>query len=151
MKRTMEEGPPDGAPLTVSEMQRWVERVYRDGWTERERERFDRIHNVFGELLKALRPLQHYEEGEEEFRGLFKGVEVLPRPLYEEFRSHFDERRYLLAEGLLTPITMGLFHKLNNEGRMRRLERERLLMADVRYDGELGLTPDEPIDEGIII
>jgi len=151
LKRTMEEGPPDGAPLTVSEMRRWVERVYRDGWTERERERFDRIHNVFGELLKALRPLQHYEEGEEEFRGLFKGVEVLPRPLYEEFRSHFDERRYLLAEGLLTPITMGLFHKLNNEGRMRRLERERLLMADVRYDGELGLTPDEPIDEGIII
>jgi len=150
LKRTMEEGPADGSPLTPSEMQGWVERVYRDGWTEKEREKFDRIYDVFGDLIKTLRPLKHHEEGEEEFRGLFKGVEVLPRPLYEEFISHFDGKRYLLAEELLTPITMGLFHRLNNEGRICWLERERTLMAEVRYDEDLGLTPDEPMDDVII-
>jgi len=151
LERTVNEGPPDGTPLTVPEMQQWVERVYRTGWTEREQEEFNRIYNLFGDLLKALRPMQHQEEGEGEFRGLFKGVEVLPSSLYEEFKRHFDEKRYLLAEWLLVPITMGLFHKLRNEGRMHWLERERVFMAEVQYDNGLGLTPDNEIGKVVIL
>ncbi len=149
LEKTVNKGPPDGTQLTVPKVQEWIEGVYRGGWTRKEQEEFDRVYSLFSGLLESLRPMRHHEEGEEKFRGLFKGVEVLPWPLYEEFRRYFYEKEYLMAEGLLVPITMGLFHKLRNEGRLHWLERERVFMAEVQYDAGLGLMPNSGMDMAV--
>ena len=147
---TLQEAPEDNTALTVPTMQCWVERVYREGWTARERERFEQVRATFSEVLESLRPLIHHEEGAEEFRGLFQSVEVLPSGLYDTFHEHWENREYLLATQLLVPIPWGWFHALQYQGRLARLERERVWLAEGEYDPEVGFDPRQTILEAQI-
>jgi CRISPR-associated endonuclease/helicase Cas3 len=87
IKATLNCAPKDGTDLTVATSSDWVRNVYRDGWTAKERKRFDQAQRAFSTLLSELRPLKHLDEGWEEFRGLFKSIEVLPSALFQEFDS----------------------------------------------------------------
>ncbi|RLI48304.1 MAG: CRISPR-associated helicase Cas3 [Candidatus Thorarchaeota archaeon] len=139
---TLKYAPDDGTPLTVEIAAEWVRRTYEDGWTNNERRRYEQASAAFQQILNALRPFCRFLEGEEEFRGLFQGVEVLPRRLYDEFARHMSDKQYLLAYQLLVPIPLGTFYMLNNAGKLQRLE-EGVLLAEVAYDSELGLLPKE--------
>ena len=147
---TRKEAPPDNSPLTVTEMQAWVERVYKDGWTEKEKRRFRSIQAVFQNIVRDLRPLYHSEEGTEDFRGLFKSVEVLPRSFYEKFCEYFVQKRYLLADQLLVPIHVSLYNVLRKSGRLTPISEGRVLLSDVLYDPKLGLMPNLPAQDRFI-
>lgn len=150
VQATLERGPNDSALLTVPVTTNWVYAVYRDGWTKREKERFEQAQRAFANLLQELRPLLHLDEGREEFRGLFQSVEVLPQQLFSEYDQYRQAKQYLLANHLLVPIPLGTFHMLNNLGRLKRL-RDGTLLAQVTYDDELGLLCKEvDIDAGIL-
>lgn len=143
IQATLEKAPSDGTPLTVEEATRWVQAVYAGGWTEKERQRFDQAQQSFQRVLKALRPLHSFSklEGEEEFYGMFQSVEVLPSSLYAEYDEHCANKRYLLANQLLVPIPLGTFHRLNKDGKLTK--QDRVLLANVAYDPQLGLLPKE--------
>jgi CRISPR-associated endonuclease/helicase Cas3 len=150
IKATLNCAPKDGTDLTVATSSDWVRNVYRDGWTAKERKRFDQAQRSFSTLLSELRPLKHLDEGREEFRGLFKSIEVLPSALFQEFDSYRQAKRYLLANQLLVPIPLGTFHMLNNAGRLKQLK-DGTLLANATYDFELGLLPKEvDIDANIL-
>jgi CRISPR-associated endonuclease/helicase Cas3 len=142
IKATLNCAPKDGTDLTVATSSDWVRNVYRDGWTAKERKRFDQAQRSFSILLSELRPLKHLDEGREEFRGLFKSIEVLPSALFQEFDSYRQAKRYLLANQLLVPIPLGTFHMLNNAGRLKQLK-DGTLLANANYDCHLGLLPEE--------
>jgi CRISPR-associated endonuclease/helicase Cas3 len=150
LKATITQAPSDGTPLTVSIAADWVRSVYWDGWTAKERERFEQARTAFSALLQDLRPLQHLDEGRDEFRGLFQSVEVLPKSLFAEYEEHRQAKRYLLANSLLVPVRLGTFHLLNKAGRLSKLA-DGTLLADATYDKELGLLPKEvDIDANIL-
>jgi CRISPR-associated endonuclease/helicase Cas3 len=138
VKRTFEFGPKDGTGLTPTACCEWVENVYRDGWIARERESFDQARNSFSVLLRELRPLRHLNDGWEEFRGLFKAVEILPISLFQEFKACRESRYYLIADQLFVPVPQGIFQMLSKVGRLKRL-RDNILLANVLYDQEFGL------------
>lgn len=141
LKRTIEVTPEDGTALTVEVAAEWVRQVYSDGWTNKERKRYEQARSSFQYVLSALRPMFRFSEGEEEFYGLFQSVEVLPSRLYAEYDEHLKEKRYLLANQLLVSIPLGTFHMLNNAGLLTR--QSSTLIANVTYDDELGLLPKE--------
>jgi CRISPR-associated endonuclease/helicase Cas3 len=142
IKATLNCAPKDGTDLTVATSSDWVRNVYRDGWTAKERKRFDQAQRSFSTLLSELRPLKHLDEGREEFRGLFKSIEVLPSALFQEFDSYRQAKRYLLANQLLVPIPLGTFYMFNNAGRLKQLK-DGTLLANANYDCHLGLLPEE--------
>lgn len=142
VQSTLDNAPDDGTPLTVDMAAEWVRQVYRAGWTDEERQRFEQARTAFRSVLQALRPLHHDRKGEEEFYGLFQSAEILPRGLYEEYDEHIRNKHYLLATQLLVPISLGTFHALKNTGRITPLK-DGVRMADVRYDPKLGLLPKE--------
>ncbi len=149
LAKTLEFAPEDGTPLTVEVAAGWVRQVYHDGWTNRERKRYEHACSAFQRVLSALRPLFRLSEGEEEFYGLFQSVEVLPSRLYAEYDEHLKEKRYLLANQLLVPIPHGTFHGLRNRGLIE--SGEGVLIADVSYDEELGFLPDEADIDSIFV
>jgi CRISPR-associated endonuclease/helicase Cas3 len=108
------------------------------------------VSTAFQSVIRSLRPLHYHAEGEEEFRGLFQSVEVLPRRLYAAYDEHLRNKHYLLAAQLLVPIPLGTLHRLNKAGRLQPLK-DGLLLADIRYDEELGLLPQQvDLDAAII-
>ncbi|WP_027719322.1 CRISPR-associated helicase/endonuclease Cas3 [Desulfovirgula thermocuniculi] len=150
LQGTLESAPPDGEPLTVEVAAEWVRQVYRNGWTAKERKRFEQAQNAFQTVLNSLRPLYRMPEGEEQFRNMFQGVEVLPRCLYPEYEEHRTQKHFLLATQLLVPVPLGTFWMLNNAGRLTPLK-DGTLVANVAYDPELGLLPGEvDLDVGFI-
>jgi CRISPR-associated endonuclease/helicase Cas3 len=150
IQQTLDQAPRDSTALTVDCTSDWVRRVYQDGWSERELKRFNSVSTAFQSVLRSLRPLHYHTEGEEEFRGLFQSVEVLPRGLYGVYDEHLRNKHYLLATQLLVPIPLGTLHALNKAGRLQCLK-DGVLLADIRYDQELGLLPQEAdLDAAII-
>ena len=141
LERTLEVAPEDGIPLTVEVAAEWVRQVYRDGWTNKERKRYEQALSSFQFVLSELRPMFRLSEGEEEFYGLFQSVEVLPSRLYAEYDEHLRKKRYLLANQLLVPIPLGTYHMLNKKGLLTC--QNGTLIANVSYDDELGLLPKE--------
>ncbi|MBC7216913.1 MAG: hypothetical protein H5U36_01785 [Candidatus Caldatribacterium sp.] len=142
LQATLESAPSDGERLTMEIATEWVRQVYRDGWTTRERRRFEQARSAFRNVLQALRPLNHVPEGEEQFCNMFQSSEVLPYCLCTEYRTHCAARQYLLATQLLVPIPSGTFWMLKSAGRLTLLE-DGTILADVTYDPELGLLPGE--------
>ncbi len=143
LQQTLNTAPKDNTLLTVAMATNWVQQVYRDGWTSKEQKRFNDARTAFQSVLQTLRPLHHYQEGEEEFHGLFQSVEVLPRGLFEDYIRHIHDKQYLLATQLLVPISIGSFHALRSKGRLTLLNNGPI-MLDARYDDELGLLLYEP-------
>jgi len=142
--------PESGAGLTVPISSEWVKEVYRNGWTNKERNRFEQAEKSFVVLLNELRPLKHLDEGREEFCGLFKSIEVLPGALFKEFDAYRQAKQYLLANQLLVPIPLGTFHMLNKAGRLKQLK-DGTLLANATYNSELGLLPKEVDIDAVII
>jgi CRISPR-associated endonuclease/helicase Cas3 len=142
VQSTLDNAPDDGEPLTVDMATEWVRQVYREGWTDKERHRFDQACKAFRSVLRLLRPLHHDHEGKEEFYGLFQSAEILPRELYREYDEHIRNKHYLLATQLLVPIPLGAFHALKKAGRITPLK-DGVCLADVRYAPELGLLSEE--------
>ncbi len=142
IQKTLEQAPEDGALLTIPIAADWVRDVYQDGWTKHEGERFAQARAAFQNLLSALRPLRQLEEGREEFHGLFQSVEVLPQRLFPEYDAHRQAKRYLLANQLLVPIPLGTCHMLKKTGRLTPRS-DGILLAQIVYDEELGLLPQE--------
>jgi CRISPR-associated endonuclease/helicase Cas3 len=147
---TLHSAPEDGTELTVPTSSKWIEEVYKNGWTKKEEESFRRAQKSFNILLKELRPLKHLDDGKEEFFGLFKSIEILPSILYEMFENYLRAKQYLYANQLLVPIPLGTFHMLSKTGRVKKILNN-IYLADTHYDSELGLMTKEVNPDTYII
>jgi CRISPR-associated endonuclease/helicase Cas3 len=135
---TLAAAPKSGTLLSIEAASAWVREVYRAGWTQKERQRYAQAQGAFRFVLQSLRPLEHRTQNDDDFAGLFKSVELLPRDLGEEYHRYMKAKQYLLATQLLAPISTNRFHTLQRMGKIVRLA-DGVPMADVSYDPELGL------------
>jgi len=149
IKATLNSAPKDGTDLTVATSSNWVRNVYRNGWTAKERKRFDQAQKSFSILLSDLRPFKHLDEGREEFSGLFKNIEVLPVDLFNEFETYRQSKDYMLASQLLVPIHLSIFLMLKKNG-MVNLLTDGTFLVNVDYNCELGLLSKKEINAFVI-
>ncbi len=148
---TLERAPADGTPLTVQAAAEWVHRVYEGGWTVRERKRFEQAQRSFENVVRALRPLRHHEDGGAAFYSLFQSIEVLPRSLFEEYIAHQHANQRLLANQLLVPIPYGTYHMLARQHRLTATNAtDGVVLVDAPYDSHIGLLPDR-VDLDVVI
>lgn len=126
--------------------------MYEGGWTARERTRFEQAQSSFEKVLRALRPLQHHEDGGAAFYSLFQSIEVLPRSLFEEYVAYRHANRHLLANQLLVPIPYGTYHMLARQHRLTLSDaKDGAVLVDAPYDGHLGLLPDRVDLDAVIV
>ena len=129
--------------LHESETQNLIDLVYRDGYDEKEQEKFDKAKRAFEQLLQDVVPFIERAENRQEFRKLFKSVEVVPADYEEEFGEEIEARRYYEARGYIAQISENQFARLHSDGQLYEDERLGQWFIKVNYDETLGLLLDE--------
>jgi len=147
---TLKNAPRDGTHLTVRITTEWVSKVYENGWPNKGQQRYEDATVAFQHVIQALRPFQQFQEGKEEFHGLFQSVEVLPRCLYDEYKEALIQKQYLLANELLVPINLGSYHMLKAQDRII-ITKDGAVIIDALYDCNLGLLLEKSEDNANII
>lgn len=131
--------PASGAELNAQEASAWLKEAYKEGWDAKDEERFHDASALFTRVLGGLRPLR--KGMEEEFFDLFQIAEVLPSSSFSEYQERVQAEEYLRALGLLVPISIALWHRLNKDN-LLELHADKVPIAQVGYSSELGLIPE---------
>ena len=134
------------APVDIlheSEIQNLIDLVYRDGYNEKEQEKFDKAKRAFERLLQDVVPFIEKAENRQEFRELFKSVEVVPADYEEEFGEEIEARRYYEARAYVAQISENQFARLHRDGQLYEDKRLGQWFIKVNYDETLGLLLDE--------
>ena len=71
---------------------------------------------------------------------------MLPSGSFSEYQERVQAKEYLRALGLLVPISISLWHRLNKEN-LLELHADKVPIAQVGYSGELGLTPEPEVEQ----
>lgn len=131
--------------LHESEIQNLIDLVYRDGYDEKEQEKFDKAKRYFEQFLQNVVPFIETAENRQEFRKLFKSVEVVPADYEEEFGEEIKARRYYEARAYIAQIGENQFARLLREGQLYENEHHGIKQwfITVKYDETLGLLLDE--------
>lgn len=147
LRRTLATAP-DGAELSHPLVLRWIEEVYADGWTEKERRVYEDTTQSMKTVLEDLTPLYSAEHGVD-FDRLFDSVEVIPVLLQEEYLRRMAQRQWLCAHELLVPLRYGTLQGLKGKGLVTVAQNT--LVVNVEYDEQLGLIIDAPVESSWIV
>jgi len=146
-----------GEKLTEKRVAELVEKVYEDGYNEREQEKFDRARSAFQQVIQNLRPFDESEDNEE-FENLIKSIEVIPQCFEDDYRKCLDERQFFEAMRYFATISFVQEMKLLRQNGLNFHKHEtgygrtfHYPVVFTRYDEELGLLVDEIENRGIII
>jgi CRISPR-associated endonuclease/helicase Cas3 len=129
----------DGQPLDESSVGRWLDEQYTPDILQLMQQEYMPVLNLSKEKLKWLVPFQSDPSLREEFFDMFDAVEVLPRPLEDEYRGLTDEGATIEADSLLVPIQWRQYKRLLADGKVQPKDGDLPPVVDVPYDGEYGL------------
>lgn len=127
---------PNGLPLTHERVQEWLEQVYAEGPTAKEREVYETTKAAMQKVTSDLVPLYESAHGID-FDGLFDAVEVVPFCLQEEYLRRLIARQWLYARELLVPLRWGTLKGLKRKGMVSKADDT--YSVSVAYDSQLGL------------
>lgn len=138
-------GRENGKAIDEAAVGDWLDEIYEGPVATQWRAEFEKEAKEFEQVvLNPLRPFQSDEGLEERFDELFDGVEVLPAALENEFLDA-KEVDWILAGQYLVPIRWGQFHQLRRNLQLRKAEVGNVYIAEVWYDGEVGLDLTRPV------
>ena len=129
--------------LYESKIQSLIEKVYGEGYDEKEHDKFKRAKQMFERHLQGIVPFIEDSNSRKEFNELFKTVEVVPACYEQEYLTEVDARKYYEARAYIAQISYNQFARLNKEGQIYENERFNQCFINVRYDEMLGLILDE--------
>ncbi|MDE0087843.1 MAG: CRISPR-associated helicase Cas3' [Candidatus Poribacteria bacterium] len=129
--------------LQESEIQRLIDEVYREGYDEKEEDKFKTAKRMFERHLQDIVPFIEDAKGRKEFNELFKSVEVVPMDYEREFLAEFDASKYYEARAYIAQISYSQCARLMKENKICENERISQLFINVPYDENLGLLLDE--------
>ncbi|MDE0397715.1 MAG: CRISPR-associated helicase Cas3' [Candidatus Poribacteria bacterium] len=132
--------------LHESGIQNLIDKVYCDGYNEKEYEIFNRAKQLFERHLQGIVPFIEDAEGRKEFNELFKSVEVVPECYEEDFLEKIESREYYEARAYIAQISHNQFARLHKDGQLYETKRFGKLgqwFIKVRYDETLGLLLNE--------
>ena len=115
-----------------------VEKVYENGYNEKEQKTFDFVTNSFGRIVENLQPFDESED-KNEFYELFRSIQVVPSCFQSEYFQALDEKKFFVAMQYLCNLTLGQGAKLTNENLLSFNQTYKTWIVDVEYDKELGL------------
>ncbi len=147
------EAAPNGELLVPEVEKNWVCSVYRNGYSQKELEKFERAKWAFDEVVRNLKPL--HEGSEQEFYELFNTVPVLPAELLESFENELAKKHYLAADQMLISLPLNTFKRLEYEGVLEKYvchagTNRSLWIVKLHYDSAVGLT-DRPVTTSALI
>jgi len=125
--------------LYESKIQSLIDKVYGDGYNDKEQQEFDKIRHEFSKL--QIVPFVEDDSGRDEFEGLFKSIEVVPSIYEDLFMQHLEAKEFYEAMAYITSISERQFGRLFKEGQLYKQERQWFIR--VGYDPERGLLLDE--------
>jgi len=137
-----------GSPVDEAAVATWLNEVYAGAVRDRWEQQFQRSLTEFeATCVRGLRPFVSDESLEDAFYRAFDGIEVLPRPLYDEY-VRLQESSYLAANELLVPISWKRYFTLASKRLVLPREKDMPPMVDAQYTSEFGLTFEAPLSTG---
>jgi len=124
--------------LYEDKVQELVDKVYANGYNEKEQEKFDTVVRHFKTFINDLVPFCETAKNESDFYKLFKSVEVVPIEFYTDYLQVMEEKRYFEAMQYLTQISQQRYFLLRKENRITDN-----ICVDAKYDDKLGLLLEE--------
>jgi len=116
-----------------------VNEVYTNGFGKDKKE-FEKTKALFRKLIDDIEPFKNSNRKESYFYNLFNAIEIVPEIYRSEYldciknNKIFDSMQYCLQ------LTNGQYHKLLKEG---RIDFEKMVFVNAKYDPELGLLINE--------
>ena len=132
--------------LHESKIQNLIDEVYREGYDEKELDKFKRANQLFERHLQDIVPFIENVSSRQEFNELFKSVEVVPECYEEDYWEKIENREYYEARAYIAQISDKQFARLHKDGQLYETKHFGQLgqwFIKVRYDGTLGLILDE--------
>lgn len=134
-------------PLSEQDLVRIVDEVYKDGYTGKSLEEYEKgLNNSFiNNFEKNIIAGTHRPWIDDVIQGSDGQVEVLPGELKSEFIER-QKKSGLLSRQLLVPIRIGQFHMLKSKGVLSRDDTLRELITSLKYSSTEGLDLSQQID-----
>ena len=138
----------DGLELTEARVAEAIEKVYEQGYNQKEQATFKEARNAFKNVITGLVPFE-CSERDEDFYDLIKSVTVIPQQFESDFIGCLHSREYFGAMKFQATITLGQSMKLRDmaaiEYRTCETDKRRhsYYVAHVKYDADLGLLLDD--------
>ena len=132
--------------LHESKIQELIDKVYSEGYDEKEQDKFKRAKQLFERHLQGIVPFIENVSSRQEFNELFKSVEVVPACYEEDYWEKIANREYYEARAYIAQISHNQFARLHKDGQLYETKRFGQLgqwFIKVRYDETLGLILDE--------
>jgi CRISPR-associated endonuclease/helicase Cas3 len=134
-----------GGELAERHVADLIDRVYAEGYNNKETRIFDEVTHAFEGVLKSLRPFDESVE-RDEFWELIKSIEVVPVRFVRDYIRQRDEKQYFEAVRYMTNLSFPQGQKLRRSDRLQYMRDDvgdGYWLADARYDDELGLLINE--------
>lgn len=124
-----------------------VNDVYANGFGDK-RDGFEDTRILFKKIIDDILPFKNSNRKESEFYDLFDSIEVVPSLYRGEYLDCIENKKIFEAMQYCLRLTNGQYRKLLNEG---RIDYEKIIFVNTKYDTKLGLLIDEvEQDENII-
>ena len=130
--------------LHESKIQNLIDDVYRDGYDEKEQDKFKRAKRMFEQHLQGIVPFIEDTSGRDEFENLFRSIPVVPIMFKDTYLEHIKAKEYYEAMAYVAQIHDYQFARLRHEDQLNKDEDLKQWFINVRYDETLGLILDEP-------
>ncbi|MHA1307833.1 MAG: CRISPR-associated helicase Cas3' [Candidatus Heimdallarchaeota archaeon] len=113
-----------------------VKKVYKDGYSSKEQEIFDKSFNRFSRVRKSCFPFIDHEN-KDDFYELFDSYEVIPEYYKSSLFELKEKKNEFLIPELVVNISSKNFHKLKDKGLIKNIDDH--YIAKVTYDPRKGL------------
>ncbi|QIB27296.1 CRISPR-associated helicase Cas3' [Caloranaerobacter azorensis] len=131
--------------LSEKHIQKIVDKVYEQGYTDKELKEFKRVDKYFKSLLNDLIPFVNNENIKEDFYGLFKSREVIPNRYRDDYIRCIEEKRYFDAMGYTLNISDKKYFILQKNNKIDKTK-DGMPVVLCDYNDKLGLLIDKETD-----
>ena len=116
-----------------------VDEIYINGFGDKRKE-FEDTKTSFREMIDRIVPFNNSNTKESDFYDLFNSIEAVPEKYRHEYLDCIRNKKLFDAMQYCLQLTNGQFQKLLKEG---RVDFEKKIFIDAKYDPELGLLINE--------
>lgn len=123
-----------------------VNEAYTNGFGKNKKE-FENTKTLFKQLIDNIEPFKNSNRKESDFYNLFNAIEAVPEIYRSEYLDSIKNNKIFDSMQYCLQLTNGQYYKLLKEG---RIDFEKMVFVNAKYDPELGLLINE-IEENNII
>ncbi|MCX7696042.1 MAG: CRISPR-associated helicase Cas3' [Caloramator sp.] len=127
-------------------VQNIVDKVYQNGYSQKDRELYDKVKGSFEYIMNSLTPMIEDEMLEEEFDKMFDSFQAVPLKFKMDYMTSIDNGEYFDAIGYCVQITTGQFFRFKKENKIEYDKKYHMYFVNCEYNSELGLLDEEKED-----